>query len=105
MLAGIDSVIYARWHKTRSPGFAYIMSEFVFQPIKVNATAPSGACVLRTFDDIGTFILTRVDIPRRLSRPWHPVRQGLVQARFGVRCAEVHAATRYALSAEGWLAE
>lgn len=81
------------------------MSEFIFQPIKVNATAPGGACVLLSFDDIGTFILTRVAIPRRLSPHWHPVRQNLVQARFGARRAEVHAVTREALSAEGWLAE
>jgi hypothetical protein len=36
---------------------------------------------LRTFDDIGTFILNRVDVPRRLSGHWHAVRQDLPQAR------------------------
>jgi hypothetical protein len=40
---------------------------FRFQPIAVNAKAPGGACVLRTFDDIGAFILNKVDVPCRLS--------------------------------------
>jgi hypothetical protein len=59
--------------------------EFNFEPIGVNSTAPGGACTFRTFDDIGTFILNRVDVPRRLSGHWHAVRQDLPQARFGVR--------------------
>jgi hypothetical protein len=81
------------------------MSEIIFEPIKVNSTAPGGAGVLRTFDDIGAFILTRVEIPRRLSGHWQAVRQDLVQARFGARRAEVHSAMRDALAAEGWLAD
>jgi hypothetical protein len=32
------------------------MGEFNFEPIIVNSSAPGGACTLRTFDDIGTFI-------------------------------------------------
>jgi hypothetical protein len=81
------------------------MGEFIFEPIKVNSTAPGGACVLRTFDDVGAFVLMRVDIPRRLSGHWNTVRQDLVQARFGARRAAVHQATRDALAAEGWLAD
>lgn len=80
------------------------MGEFIFEPIKVNSSAPGGPCVLRTFDDVGAFILTNVDMPRRLSRHWQAVRQDLLQARFGARRAEVHAAMRDALSEEGWLA-
>jgi hypothetical protein len=79
------------------------MREFKFEPIEVNSTAPGGACVLRTFDDIGAFTL-RTDIPR-LSPHWHAVRQDLAQARFGARKAEVHAAMREALAAEGWLTD
>jgi hypothetical protein len=81
------------------------MGEFNFEPIIVDSSAPGGTCTLRTFDDIGTFILNRVDVPRRLSGHWHAVRQDLPQARFGARRAEVHAAMRDALAAEGWLAD
>jgi hypothetical protein len=81
------------------------MSEFIFEPININASAPGGACTLRTFDDIGAFMLNRVDIPRRLSGLWQAVRKDLMQARFGARRAEVHAAMRDALAAEGWLAD
>jgi hypothetical protein len=81
------------------------MGEFNFEPIIVNSSAPGGACTLRTFDDIGTFILNRLDVPRRLSGHWHAVRQDLPQARFGARRAKVHAAMRDALAAEGWLAD
>jgi hypothetical protein len=81
------------------------MGEFNFEPIIVNSTAPGGACTLRIFDDIGTFILNRVDVPRRLSGHWQAVRQDLPQARFGARRALVHAAMCDALAAEGWLAD
>jgi hypothetical protein len=80
------------------------MNEFVFEPIEVNADAPGGARVVRSFDDIGAFILNSVDLTRRLSERWQAVRQNLIQARFGARRAEVHAAMRKALAAEGWLA-
>jgi len=80
------------------------MREFKFEPLKVNSTAPGGACVLRTFDDIGTFILNNVDLQRRKTGDWQIVRQDLMQARFGARRAEVHAAMREALLAEAWLA-
>ena len=70
------------------------MREFKFEPLKVNSTAPGGACVLRTFDDIGTFILNNVDLQRRQTGYWQIVRQDLMQARFGARRAEVHAAMR-----------
>jgi len=76
---------------------------FIFEPISVNANAPEGACVLRTFDDIGAFILTKVDIPRRKAAHWVAVRQDRLQARFGARRAEVHQAMRDALMEEGWL--
>ena len=81
------------------------MGEFNFEPIIVNSSAPGGAYTLRTFDDIGTFILNRVDVPCRLSGHWQAVRQDLPQARFGARRAQVHAAMRDALAAEGWLAD
>jgi hypothetical protein len=81
------------------------MREFKFEPIKVNASAPGGAAILRTFDDIGTFILNRVDVSRRLSPHWRAVRKDLAQARFGARREEVHAAMREALAAAGWLVD
>jgi hypothetical protein len=80
------------------------MREFKFEPLKVNSTAPGGACVFRTFDDIGTFILNKVDLQRRQTGYWQIVRQDLMQARFGARRAEVHAAMREALLAKEWLA-
>jgi hypothetical protein len=79
------------------------MGAFRFQPIAVNASAPGGACVLRTFDDVGAFILTKVDVPSRLAPHWVAVHQDLVQARFGARRAEAHQAMRDALTEEGWL--
>jgi hypothetical protein len=81
------------------------MGDFLFEPINVNSSAPRGECVLRTFDDIGAFILINVNVQRRQMGLWQAVRQDLAQARFGARRAQVHAATRDALSAEGWLAE
>ena len=81
------------------------MAEFKFEPIEVNSNAPQGSRVIRTYDDIGAFMLQSVELPRRLSGHWQAVRQDLVQARFGARCAEVHAAMRAALAAEGWLAK
>jgi hypothetical protein len=90
-------------NKTQAAGFASIMTEFNFEPIDVSSAAPGGACTLRTFDEIGAFILNAVEIPRRLSPHWNAVRRDLVQARFGARRAEVHHAMREALAAEGWL--
>ena len=81
------------------------MGEFRFEPIWLNASAPAGECVLRTFDDVGAFILGNVDLARRNSPCWQMVRQDLAQARFGVRRAEVHKAMRIALLEEGWLAD
>lgn len=78
--------------------------DFSFQPIAVNNTAPGGACVLSSFDDIGAFILNRVDLSLGLRAHWSAVRRDLIQARFGARRAEVHRAMREALLAEGWLA-
>jgi hypothetical protein len=79
-------VCFSGWWK--DPGGGHPMREFKFEPIEVNSTAPGGAGVLRTFDDIGAFILNRVDIPRRLAPHWHAVRQDLAQARFGARREE-----------------
>jgi hypothetical protein len=76
---------------------------FKFQPIIVNQGAPGGTCILRTFDDISIFILTKVDIKHRLAPHWTEVRQNLIQARFGSRRREVHEAMRQALVIEGWL--
>ena len=39
------------------------MGVYVFEPIDVNANAPGGARVLRTFADVGAFILIAVDLP------------------------------------------
>jgi hypothetical protein len=80
------------------------MTEFKFEPIEVNSNAPMGGRVIRTFDDIGAFMLQSVELPRRLAGHWQVVRRDLAQARFGARRAEVHAAMRAALKVEGWLA-
>jgi hypothetical protein len=76
---------------------------FVFRPIQVSASAPGGARVLRTFDDVGAFVLANLEATRRLAPHWTAVRQDLIEARFGARCAEVHQAVRDALAVEGWL--
>lgn len=76
---------------------------FVFRPIWLNAAAPGGARALRTFEDIGAFILGHVDAKRRLAPHWQVVRRDLIQARFGAMQVEVHEATREALAKEGWL--
>jgi len=78
---------------------------FNFEPILVNSSAPGRARVLRTFDDIALFISDTLDSRRRQTPHWQAVLGDLSQARFGVRRAEVHAAMRDALSAEGWLAD
>ena len=77
--------------------------KFEFEPIEIKEIAPGGGRVLRTFDDIGAFILTNLDVTRRLAPHWLLVRRDLIQARFGARQAEVHQAMRAALSSEGWL--
>jgi hypothetical protein len=81
------------------------MTDFKFEPIKVNSNAPNGGRIIRTFDDIGAFMLESVELPRRLAGHWQVVRRDLAQARFGARRAEVHAAMRAALAAEGWLTD
>jgi hypothetical protein len=76
---------------------------FVFKPIRINASAPGGPRELRTFDDVGAFILTNVEVTHQLAPHWMAVQRYLIQARFGARRAEVYQAMRDALSAEGWL--
>jgi integrase len=44
-------------------------AKFNFRPIAVNGRAPRGPCVLRTFDDVGVFILGNVEV-RRQSPHW-----------------------------------
>jgi hypothetical protein len=78
---------------------------FKFEPIPVNDAAPEGACVLRTFDDIQTFVLSQIHQGHRIAPHWAAVRQYLHEARFGARRAEVHEAMRYALGVEGWLVQ
>jgi hypothetical protein len=78
------------------------MGQFIFEPIEVNSSAPGGACILRTFDDVGAFI-NNVDTKNRRSGHWQAVLQDLVQARFGARRAQAHGAMRHALFVEGWL--
>jgi hypothetical protein len=46
--------------------------DFTFVPIAVNEAAPGGACLLRTFDDIGDFILTNVAAGHRIAPHWQP---------------------------------
>jgi hypothetical protein len=80
------------------------MADFKFQPIEINSNAPKGGGIIRTFDDMGVFILSCVGSPAGQAEHWQAVRRDLVQARFGSRRAEVHAAMRHALATEGWLA-
>jgi hypothetical protein len=80
------------------------MVAFNFEPILVNSSSPGGARVLRTFDDIALFISDTLDARRRQTPHWQAVLGDLSQARFGARRAEVHAAMREALMAEGWIA-
>jgi hypothetical protein len=81
------------------------MKDENFEPIRLNAQAPGGERVLRTFNDIGTFVLVHVEMRFRELPRWLAVRKDLPQARFGARQKETHAAMRAALSEEGWLAE
>ena len=81
------------------------MAEESFEPIRLNAKAPGGERVLKSFDDIGAFILMRVDIRVRELPRWQAVRRELPQARFGARQKETHAAMRAVLREEGWLAD
>ena len=81
------------------------MADKGFEPIGLNANAPGGEGVLRTFDDIGFFMLNNVEPTRRLQPHWQAVRKDLPQARFGARELETVAAMRAALATEGWLAE
>jgi hypothetical protein len=76
-----------------------------FEPIRLNAAAPGGERVLNSFDDIGAFILIRVETSLCELPRWQAVRRDLPQARFGARQKETHAAMRAALSEEGWLAD
>jgi hypothetical protein len=86
-------------------GVSYFMAEEVFEPIKLNANAPGGERVLRSFDDIRAFILMRVEIRFRELPWWQAVRKELPQTRFGARQKETHAAMRVALWEERWLAD
>ena len=81
------------------------MSEFRFEPIGVNSRAPGGARILATFDDVGVFLLLKVNAGRQIAPHWQAVRRDLVQARFGARQAEAYRALRVAFAEEGWLAE
>lgn len=81
------------------------MADENFEPIRLNAKAPGGERVLKSFDDIGAFILMRVETNFRKLPWWQAVLKDLPQARFGARQKETHAAMRAALSEEGWLAE
>ena len=79
------------------------MAEFSFEPIRVNSLAPGGDCVVGSFDEIGAFILLKVDLSRRSTAHWFTVRRDLALARKGDRQNEVYEAFRQALSNEGWL--
>jgi hypothetical protein len=81
------------------------MADKHFEPIRLNAKAPGGERVLKSFDDVGAFILMRVEKNFRELPWWLAVRKDLPQARFGARQKETHAAMRAALAEEGWLAD
>jgi hypothetical protein len=81
------------------------MTEEDFEALRLNSKAPGGERVLKSFDDFGTFILTRAEVNFRSLRSWQAVRKELPQARFGARRKETYEAMRAALSEEGWLAE
>jgi hypothetical protein len=81
------------------------MADKNFEPIRLNAKAPGGERVLKSFDDIGAFILMRVETNFRELPWWQAVRKDLPEARFGARQRETHAAMRAALAEEGWLAD
>jgi hypothetical protein len=81
------------------------MDRDTFEPIRLNARAPRGERVLKSFDDIGAFILMRVELRFRELPWWQAVRKELAQARFGARQKDTHAAMRDALWEEGWLAD
>jgi hypothetical protein len=81
------------------------MADKNFEPIRLNAKAPGGERVLKSYDDIGAFILMRVEMGFRELAWWQAVLKDLPQARFGARQKETHAAMRAALTEEGWLAD
>lgn len=81
------------------------MADENFEPIRLSAKAPGGERVLKSFDDVGAFILMRVEMTFRDLPWWLAVRRDLRQARLGVGQQETHAAMRAALTKEGWLAE
>src|SRR5271167_3388361 len=79
------------WYLLRSenftPGRGDSMGEFRFEPIKINASAPGGERVVRTFDDIAAFA-DALDTPQRQSTRWQAVSANAPQARFGARRTE-----------------
>jgi hypothetical protein len=81
------------------------MADKYFEPIRLNAKAPCGERVLKSFDDIGAFILMRVEMRFRKLAWWQAFQKDLPQARFGARQKETHAAMRAALAKEGWLTD
>jgi len=81
------------------------MTQEDFEPLRLNSKAPGGESVLKSFEDIRTFILMRAEVKFRSLPSWQAVRKELPQARFGARRKETYLATRAALSEEGWLAE
>jgi hypothetical protein len=95
-------MLYGEWHKA---GHQCRMADKNFEPIRLNAKAPGGERVLKSFDDIGAFILMRVEMKFRELPWWQAVRKDLPQPRFGARQKETHAAMSAALAEEGWLAD
>jgi hypothetical protein len=57
------------------------MADENFEPIRLNAKAPGGERVLKSFDDIGAFILMRVETNFRKLPWWQAVLKDLPQAR------------------------
>ena len=80
------------------------MSNFVFHPIRIAASAPGGLRELGSFDDAAEFLYSTVRRSILESQHWQPVRSGLLHARFGARRAEVYDVLRNALAEEAWLA-
>src|ERR1035437_9800943 len=103
--ASKDSGLTRQVAQQRGRRCLHRMADENFEPIRLNTKAPGGERVLKSFDDIGAFILMRVETNFRKLPWWQAVLKDLPQARFGARQKETHAAMRAALSEEGWLAE
>jgi hypothetical protein len=79
------------------------VTQYSFEPIRLNESAPGGAYVLRSFEEVTAFALIRVHANRRNLQWWVVLRKELRNVYAGTRHAEAYAAARRALAEEGWL--